>query len=84
MLLFSPAKSDEGKIWGDGTVVGICCCSVVRKRPARIWNQEKLVEQLQKKSRAECIPGEVVGQLARAHEHLAVLCGAVQELSSEN
>ena len=48
MLLLSPAKSDEGKIRGDGTVVSICCCSVVRKRPARIWNLEKLVEQLQK------------------------------------
>merc|ERR1719167_818177 len=57
VLATMSAKSDEGKIWGDGTVVSICCCSVVRKRP-----------------------GEVVGQLARAHEHLAVLCGAVQEL----
>ena len=37
-----------------------------------------------KRSRAEDIPGEVVSQLTRAHEHLAVLCGAVQELSSKN
>ena len=46
LLLLSPAQRDEGKIWGDGAVVGICCCGVVRKRPARIWNLEKLVEQL--------------------------------------
>ena len=46
LLLHSPSQSDEGKIWGDGAVVGICCCGVVRKRPARIWNLEKLVEQL--------------------------------------
>ena len=46
LLLLSPAKSDEGKIWRDGAVVGVCCCGVVCKRPARLWNLEKLVEQL--------------------------------------
>merc|ERR1719367_1136438 len=29
VLATMSAKSDEGKIWRDGTVVGICCCSVV-------------------------------------------------------
>ena len=33
MLTDSPAKGNEGKIWRDGSIVGIGSCSIICKGP---------------------------------------------------
>ena len=51
------------------------------QRACENMESRKTSRTTSKRSRAEDIPGEVVGQLARAHEHFTILCWAVQELS---
>ena len=95
--LGSPAQGNEGEIWGDGSIVGIGSCSIVGKGPVNSVldlhskDRTKLNKTSDSKghntrhsTEAVAILRKVVGKLARPHEHLPVLCWAIQELSSSH